>query len=191
MPRWIGLGLLAIAFTAQSQECSEIAPAIQLAPADVIEGQRLALPGQARLQFGLGDNATTFAHTPDILIIKYGDGAVLSHRQLAESEMRSAKPGSLSFDDFIRLVFKVDVPGRSDADLEEAKAIWGSIEPGCKTANHYRRDGIDIYTYSQVRAGNEQYSAFFILDGDIVHYIDVTNSDALASDVLSTLGKRN
>lgn len=192
MPKWIGLLLLTVALTAQGrEECNVLSSPIELPSPKAIEGQTLMLAGPGRLQLGLGSEAATFAHAPEILMVRYPDGATLSHRRLAETELRVDPAGELPFSDFIRLVFKAEVLDASDADRKEADMVWNSIEQGCTSAKYYRLDGIDIFTYSQTRIGNERYHAFFIIDGGIVHYIDVIDSDTLGPEILATMSKRN
>lgn len=189
--KWSLLLLLVAALGASAETCELPASPIQLQPVAALDGQRLILPGQSRLQVSLGSEAVTFAVVPNMLMIRYADGAVLSYRQLQEEELRSSSLSDLPLADFVRLVFGDDQGAATAGDVEEAKAVWRSILHGCESVRHYQRDGTDVYAYSQVRVDGEQYDAFYVLDEDRVHYIDVIKGRDLAAQILSTLSRRN
>lgn len=191
MYRWIGLLLLTTALAATGQEsCSESVAEASLPAAQAAEGQALLLAGKARLELDLGEKAVTIARLPEMLIVKYADGATLSHRWMAPSELREDHSSQLAFVDFIRLVFRKDVFDASSADRTEADAVWGAMAAGCINARHYQISGTDLFTYSLTRASGDRYHAFFILDDDVVHYLDIRGDDALADHLLATLKKR-
>ena len=191
MYRWIGLLLLTAALAATGQEsCSESVAEASLPAAQAAEGQALLLAGKARLELDLGEKAVTIARLPEMLIVKFADGATLSHRWMAPSELREDHSSQLAFVDFIRLVFRKDVFDASSADRTEADAVWGAMVSGCINARHYQISGTDLFTYSQTRANGDRYHAFFILDDDVVHYLDIRGDDALADHLLATLKKR-
>lgn len=191
MYRWIGLLLLTAALAANGQEsCSESVAEASPPAAQAAEGQALLLAGKGRLELDLGKSAVTIARLPEMLIVKFADGATLSHRWMAPSELREDPCSDLPFVDFIRLVFRKDVYGASSADRDEADAVWGAMVSGCINARHYQLFGTDLFTYSQTRANGDRYHAFFILDDDVVHYLDIRGDDALADYLLATLKKR-
>ena len=192
MCRWTGLFLLAAVFAANGQEsCSDSVTEASLPTAQAAEGQTLLLAGKGRLALDLGKSAETIAHLPEMLIVKFADGATLSHRWMDSSELRDNQSTQLAFVDFIRLVFRKDVAEASPADREEADAVWSALVSGCIDARHYQLAGTDLFTYSQTRAGGERYHAFFILDDDLVHYLDVAGSDSLADALLAGLRIRD
>lgn len=192
MYRWTGLLLLTVAFVANGQEsCSDSVAESSLPAAQAADGQTLRLAGKGRLELDLGESAVTIARLPEMLIVKYADGATLSHRWMAPSELREDQSSDLPFVDFIRLVFRKDVSVASSADRAEADAVWRAMVSGCIKARHYQLSGTDLFTYSQTRAGGERYHAFFILDDDAVHYLDILGSDSLADRLLGTLRKRD
>jgi hypothetical protein len=156
-----------------------------------IESQRLVVSGEENFQFSLGEGAQTFAHLSDMLLVKYADGAMLSHRLLAESELRSQTPNQIALADFTRLVFMDSVEAATDQDRQEAEAHRAAIQVGCTAVQRYRIGNSDVYGYAQDRAGGEHYQAWFLLTGDSVHFVDVTGSEALATTVISTLKQRN
>ncbi len=156
-----------------------------------IESSRLVMSGEENFEFSLGESAHAFAHLSDMLLVKYADGAMLSHRVLAESELRSQTPNPISLADFIRLVFRDSVETASDQDRQEATAYRAAIQVGCTAVRRYRVGNSDVYGYVQERAGGERYQALFLLSGDSVHFIDITGSEALATTVISTLKQRN
>lgn len=191
MSKWIGLLLLTVAATANgNQTCSNSVLEAEPPVSKAVEGQTLVLAGPTKLELNPGETALTIAHLPEMLIVKYPDGTTLSHRRMDESEMREDHASELAFADFIRLVFRTNMRDASNADRKEADAVWGAMTSGCINARHYHLSGTDIFTYSQTRASGERYHAFFILDDNIVHYLDIHGSDALADNVLSTLNKR-
>lgn len=156
-----------------------------------IESQRLVLSGEDSFEFSLGEGAHAFSHLSDMLLVKYADGAMLSHRVMAESELRNQTPNQISFADFIRLVFSDSVEAASDHDRQEAEAYRAAIQVGCTAVQRYRIGNSDAYGYAQDRAGGERYQALFLLSGDSVHFVDITGSEALATSVISTLKQRN
>lgn len=192
MCRWTGLFLLAAAFAANGQEvCSDSVTEASLPAAQAAEGQTLLLAGKGRLALDLGKSAETIAHLPEMLIVKFADGATLSHRWMAPSELREDQSSDLPFVDFIRLVFRKDVSDAPSADRDEADAVWRAMVSGCIDARHYQFAGTDLFTYSQTRTSGERYHAFFILDDDLVHYLDVLGSDSLADALLAGLRIRD
>lgn len=156
-----------------------------------IESQRLVLPGEKKLEFSLGDGAQTFAHLGDILLVKYIDGTMLSHRVLAESELRGQTPNQLLFADFIRLIFTDSVEAASDQDRQEARGHRAAIKVGCTAVQRYKIGDSDVYSYAQDRASGKRYQALFLISGGAVHFVDITGSEALATTVISTLRQRN
>ena len=191
MSRWIGLFLLAAAFAASGQDvCSDSVAEASLPAAQAADGPALFLAGKGRLELDLGKSAVTIARLPDMLVLKFADGAALSHRWMESSELRDNQSTQLAFVDFIRLVFRKDVAEASPADREEADAVWSALVSGCINARHYQLAGMDLFTYSQTRASGERYHGFFVLDDDLVHYLDIHGDDALAEHLLATLKKR-
>ena len=192
MTRWIGSLFLTAALAANGQEiCSGSVAEASLPAAQAAERQTLLLAGKGRLALDLGKSAVTIAHLPEMLIVKFADGATLSHRWMAPSELREDQSSDLPFVDFIRLVFREDVSDAPSADRAEADAVWRAMVSGCIDARHYQLAGTDLFTYSQTRAGGERYHAFFILDDDFVHYLDVLGSDSLADALLAGLRIRD
>lgn len=192
MYRWIVLLFLAVAFAANGKEsCSDSVLHSPLPAAQAAEGQTLLLAGKTRLEVGLGETVGTIGRLPELLIVKYRDGAILSHRWMEQAELREAQSSELAFVDFIRLVFRQDVLGASSADRTEADAVWNALASGCINARHYQLSGTDLFAYSQTRGGGERYHAFYILDDDLVHYLDIRGEDALADHLLATLKKRD
>lgn len=191
MYRWVGLLLLITTFAANGQGvCSDSVADASLPAAQAAEGKTLLLAGKGRLALDLGKSAETIAHLPEMLIVKFADGATLSHRWMAPSELREDQSSDLPFVDFVRLVFREDVSDAPSADRAEADAVWSAMVSGCIDARHYQLAGTDLFTYSQTRASGERYHAFFILDDDIVHHLDIRGDDALAERLLATLKKR-
>ncbi|NLC01148.1 MAG: hypothetical protein GX789_07770 [Pseudomonas formosensis] len=192
MYRWVGLLLLIATFAANGQEsCRDSVADASLPTAQAAEGQTLLLAGKGRLALDLGKSAETIAHLPEMLIVKFADGATLSHRWMAPSELREDQSSDLPFVDFVRLVFREDVSDAPSADRDEADAVWRAMVSGCIDARHYQLAGTDLFTYSQTRASGERYHAFFILDDDLVHYLDVLGSDSLADALLAGLRIRD
>ena len=191
MTRWIGLLFLTAAFAANGQEsCSDSVVESSLPTARAAEGQTLLLAGKARLELDLGEKAMTLARFPEMLIVKFADGATLSHRWMAPSELREDQSSDLPFVDFIRLVFRKNVSDASTADRAEADAVWHAMVSSCINARHYQLSDTDLFTYSQTRASGGRYHVFFILDDDVVHYLDIHGDDALADHLLATLKDR-
>src|SRR5690606_40407667 len=116
------------------------------------ERQTLLLAGEGRLALDLGKSAEIIAHLPEMLIVRFADGATLSHRWMAPSELREDQSSDLPFVDFIRLVFRKDVSDAPTADRDEADAVWRAMVSGCIEARHYQFAGTDLFTYSQARA---------------------------------------
>ena len=191
MYRWVGLLLLITTFAANGQEsCGDSVADASLPAAQAAEGQTLVLAGEGRLALDLGKSAETIAHLPEMLIVKFADGATLSHRWMAPSELREDQSSDLPFVDFIRLVFRKNVSDASTADRAEADAVWHAMVSSCINARHYQLSDTDLFTYSQTRASGGRYHVFFILDDDVVHYLDIHGDDALADHLLATLKDR-
>lgn len=73
MYKWSWLPALLIGGNLSWADCTLPARVIEHFP-QPIESQRLLLPGQAKLQFELGQGTRTFAHVGDMLLVKYEDG---------------------------------------------------------------------------------------------------------------------
>lgn len=156
-----------------------------------IESQRVVLPGAQKLEFALGEGAEAFAHANGMLLVKYADGAMLGHRVLAESELRGEGDHQLPFSDFIRLTFTDAVDEASEQDRQDASAHRAAIQTGCTAVQRYRIGNAEVYGYTQQRASGQHYQALFLINGDSVHFVDITGSDALAATVISTLRQRD
>lgn len=189
MYKWSWLPALLIGGNLSWADCTLPARVIEHFP-QPIESQRLLLPGRAKLQFELGQGTRTFAHVGDMLLVKYEDGALLSHRILDPDELRAAD-SHLPLPDFVRLMFGPPIETPESADLTDAKAHQDAIRIGCVSIEHYPLEGVDIYSYVQSRSDNTRYQAMFILDGGDVHFVDIQGSETLAKRVVSTLSKRS
>src|SRR5690606_21919899 len=147
---WVGLLLLIATFAANGQGvCSDSVAEASLPAAQAAEGQTLLLAGKGRLALDLSESAVTMAPLPEMLIVTFPDGATLSHRWMAPSELREDQSSDRPFVDFIRLVFRQDVSDASSVDRDEADAVWRAMVSGCIDARHYQLAGTDLFTYSQ------------------------------------------
>lgn len=193
MNKWICAVSLIIGFgiNAQADECKFAPPAAITHTPAPINSQRLVLAGPNKLELGLGQTPVTLAQSKDMLIARYSNGATFSSRQLSLSEVRSGAESTLSLPDFIRLVFQGDVPKASTEDNQEAQAIRAGLKLGCSHPSYREVDGVEVFAYTQTRTGGERYHGYYILDGSIVHYIDISATDAFANQIISTLHKRN
>ncbi|WP_462380572.1 hypothetical protein [Pseudomonas sp. Marseille-QA0892] len=193
MKKWIFTIALVctMASYAQSEPCGYTPPeAVEHSP-NPISSQRLVLGGPNRLELGLVQAPHTFAHSRDILIAKYANGATFASRQLAESEVRTESNSALSLPDFVRLMFLGAAPAASRQDQKEAQVLRDALRLGCSDPSYRWLDGVDVFGYIQTRQGGERYHAYYVIDGDIVHYLDISGTDAFAEQIISTLHKRN
>jgi hypothetical protein len=192
MKKWIFAAALLAGGNANvvAETCPYTPPKITPLPSIAISSQRLVLAGPAVIELGLAQTPETLAHGPGLLIAKYENGAVLSHRELQPHELRFNTSSSLTLPAYIRLLFLQDVEGATDLDRQEALMQRVALRFGCDVVAHHLVDGLDVFSYSQTRSGGDRYHAYFILSEGVVHYLDVVGTDAFARRVISTLKKR-
>ncbi|TWI50966.1 hypothetical protein IQ22_03666 [Pseudomonas duriflava] len=193
MNKWIyALALVsAVSTSAKAAECKFSPPSVVMHASVPAASQRLALAGPNRLELGLGQTPAILSHSNGVLIAKYGNGAILSSRQLSISAVRSEIDGALSLPDFIRLVFLGDAPAASSKDKLEAQAVRDGLSLECSQPTYSQLDNVDLFGYTQTRVSGDRYHGYYILDGNVVHYIDIRSTDAFAKHIISTLHKRN
>lgn len=192
MKKWIFAFTLLSGFgiNAQAESCSYSAPQATVLTSISIDSQRLVLTGPTVLEMGLVQTPVTLAHGPDLLIAKYANGTTLSHREMNAEELRSGSDSALSLADYVRLLFLGEVAGATDMDEQEAQTQRDALRLGCSAVAYKTLDDVEIFSYAQTRMQGERYHAYFILVGDVVHYLDVTGTDAFANRIISTLQKR-
>lgn len=192
MKKWIFAAALLAGFNAGAlaETCRYTPPPVTPLPSTAIDSPRLVLTGPTVLELGLAQTPATLAHGPDLLIAKYANGALLSHRELSGEELRPDTSSSLSLPDYVRLLFLQTMEGATEQDRQEATLQREALRLGCSVVTHHLLDGVEIFSYSQTRIGGERYHAYFILTGNIVHYLDVVATDAFAKRIISTLKKR-
>lgn len=117
-----------------------------------MDGQILVLAGPATLELELGNTAVAIARFPEILVVKYGNGATLSRRWVDESELREGPSSHLAFVDFIRLVFRRDVSEAANTDSAAADAVWTALTSGCIEASEIKEPGTYTLVCEQVNS---------------------------------------
>lgn len=191
MKKWIFSAALFVGVNANvlAETCHYTPPKPTPLPSTDVSPPRLVLSGPAVLELGLAQMPEMLAHGPDLLIAKYSDGTVLSHRELNPHELRSDALSSLSLPAYVRLLFLGDVDGAAELDRQEAQMQRNALGFGCDVVAHYMIDGLEIFSYSQTRYGGKRYHAYFILSEGVVHYLDVAGADAFAKSIISSLRK--
>lgn len=191
MKQWIlATALLVSGCSAFAETCTYSPPQPTSLPASAISSPRLVLTGPMNLEIGLMQAPQTLAHGSDLLIAKYANGEVLSHRELKAAEFRADATSVLPLPAYVRLLFLQEAEGATEQDRQEAALQRDALRLGCSDVAHYRLDRLDVFSYAQTRSGGERYHAYFILSDGVVHYLDVVGTDDFAKAIISTLKKR-
>lgn len=112
MKQWIlAATLLLSSCSAFAETCTYNPPQPTSLPASAISSPRLVLTGPTNLEIGLMQAPQTLAHGPDLLIAKYANGEVLSHRELKAAEFRADATSALPLPAYIRLLFLQEAEG--------------------------------------------------------------------------------